>query len=164
MENSLAVQQNKINMFDPVQFEALQRLCKMYVSSELVPETYRPVPNKRTEQQASQAEPATWQSDRIGTRQVLRLRRLRASLRPEEQPCGCFGVSSPPRQISCRTSQGFMWNPGLPEPWPILRRAPRTLSQGGKNCTRRAAMEVQVLSDDVFCWHKHSTPKAQSRQ
>lgn len=52
MENSLAVQQNKINMFDPVQFEALQRLCKMYVSSELVPETYRPVPNKRTEQQA----------------------------------------------------------------------------------------------------------------
>ena len=50
MENSLAVQ--KINMFDPVQFESLQRLCKMYVSSELVPETYRPVPNKRTEQQA----------------------------------------------------------------------------------------------------------------
>ena len=52
MENSLALQSTKINMFDPVQFESLQRLCKMYVISELVPETYRPVPNKRTEQQA----------------------------------------------------------------------------------------------------------------
>ena len=51
MENSLATQ-SQINFFDPAQFESLQRVCKLFVNSELVPEAYRPVPNKRTEQQA----------------------------------------------------------------------------------------------------------------
>ena len=51
MENSLATQ-NQINFFDPVKFENLQRVCKMFINSELVPEAYRPVPGKRTEQQA----------------------------------------------------------------------------------------------------------------
>lgn len=29
-----------INLFDPAQFETMQRICKMYVNSDLVPESY----------------------------------------------------------------------------------------------------------------------------
>lgn len=31
----------QLNLFDPIQFETMQRICKLYSSSELVPEIYR---------------------------------------------------------------------------------------------------------------------------
>ena len=40
-----------INLFDPAQFETMQRICKMYVNSDLVPESYR-VTDKRSESKA----------------------------------------------------------------------------------------------------------------
>lgn len=40
---TLAVQpqSSAINLFDPAQFESMQRLCAMYANSDLVPESYR---------------------------------------------------------------------------------------------------------------------------
>ena len=40
-----------INLFDPAQFETMQKICKMYVNSDLVPESYR-VTDKRSESKA----------------------------------------------------------------------------------------------------------------
>ena len=40
-----------INLFDPAQFETMQKICKMYVNSDLVPESYR-VTDKRPESKA----------------------------------------------------------------------------------------------------------------
>lgn len=42
---------NIVNLFDPEQFAVMQRICKMYVSSDLVPESYR-ISDKRTEEKA----------------------------------------------------------------------------------------------------------------
>lgn len=44
-ENQLVVQQSNapmaFNFFDPVQFETMQRVCKMFANSELVPDMYK---------------------------------------------------------------------------------------------------------------------------
>lgn len=50
---ALAVQPqpSAINLFDPTQFESMQRLCKMYANSDLVPESYR-VSDKKAESKA----------------------------------------------------------------------------------------------------------------
>lgn len=50
---ALAVQpqSSAINLFDPTQFESMQRLCKMYANSDLVPESYR-VSDKKAESKA----------------------------------------------------------------------------------------------------------------
>ena len=58
-ENQLTVQQQStpvvFNFFDPQQFETMQRVCKMFASSELVPDmyktVYKPFPNGATEEQ-----------------------------------------------------------------------------------------------------------------
>lgn len=50
---ALAVQSqpSAINLFDPTQFESMQRLCKMYANSDLVPESYR-ISDKKAESKA----------------------------------------------------------------------------------------------------------------
>lgn len=50
---ALAVQPqpSAINLFDPTQFESMQRLCKMYANSDLVPESYR-ISDKKAESKA----------------------------------------------------------------------------------------------------------------
>lgn len=50
---TLAVQPQSavINLFDPAQFESMQRLCKMYANSDLVPESYR-ISDKKVESKA----------------------------------------------------------------------------------------------------------------
>lgn len=47
MNSPALVQQGaSINLFDPAQFDAIQRLCGMYVNSDLVPESYRVSANR----------------------------------------------------------------------------------------------------------------------
>jgi hypothetical protein len=47
-ENQLVKQQNEpvFNFFDPVQFETMQRICRMFANSELVPDMYKIAPVK----------------------------------------------------------------------------------------------------------------------
>ena len=45
------------NFFDPMQFETMQRVCKMFASSDLVPDTYKPklkpIPNGASPEQVT---------------------------------------------------------------------------------------------------------------
>ena len=41
MENTIVTTQQGINLFDPTQFETLQRVCAIFMHSELVPKMYR---------------------------------------------------------------------------------------------------------------------------
>ena len=54
-ENKLMVQQSSapvvFNFFDPQQFETMQRVCKMFANSELVPDMYK-VSDKNPEAKA----------------------------------------------------------------------------------------------------------------
>ena len=52
MSNEIAVQNNNsLGLFDPGAFESAQRIAKALMSSELVPDIYRPTPNKRSSEQ-----------------------------------------------------------------------------------------------------------------
>ena len=63
--------QTGFNFFDPVQFDTMQRVCQMFASSDLVPDTYRavikPIPSGATEAvvQAVQAENAAARSKAV---------------------------------------------------------------------------------------------------
>ena len=52
-ENQLVKQHNEpvFNFFDPVQFETMQRICRMFANSELVPDMYK-ITDKNTEVKA----------------------------------------------------------------------------------------------------------------
>ena len=55
--------QTGFNFFDPVQFDTMQRVCQMFASSDLVPDTYRAV-IKPIPAGASEAVMQAVQSDR----------------------------------------------------------------------------------------------------
>ena len=63
--------QTGFNFFDPVQFDTMQRVCQMFASSDLVPDTYRavikPIPAGASEavMQAVQAENAAARSKAV---------------------------------------------------------------------------------------------------
>lgn len=66
MSTELATQNQGINLFDPQQFETLQRVCNVFINSELVPKMYRVAADNPREKAIANCMIAVNMSQRMG--------------------------------------------------------------------------------------------------